>query len=373
MEAVNPYLVRFHFKEPFPDFLECALPGASSILWVVPKKYVEKVGDAGFKKFPIGAGPYRFVEFVAGVRLVGEAFEDFWRKVPIIKRLEFHIVTEPATRLAMLRRGEVDISTLMIDIFLEDVKKDPKLRALFPLSTSRHILHIGPQLDPKSPWSDVRVRKAASMAIDRQTLVNVHAGGSSPIGSLGMEGDPMAVVFPPDPYDPEKAKKLLAEAGYPKGFHGGTYYPYDGPYWPQGEMIANYWKAVGITLDTVLLERPSWVASRSSGKMKGAIYTETAGQPTIGGCLSYLFPSTSMGDHPDIQTLWKQYQREAAPKTRKDLIARIQGLIYERTIVIPFRSAVSPAGAGPRVKGNPFKIQPDIWYTAPLEDMELVQ
>jgi peptide/nickel transport system substrate-binding protein len=64
LEAVNPYLVRFHFKEPFPDFLEYYVAGATSVGWVVPKKYVEKVGDAGFKRNPIGAGPYKLVEFV---------------------------------------------------------------------------------------------------------------------------------------------------------------------------------------------------------------------------------------------------------------------------------------------------------------------
>ena len=87
IEAANLHLVRIHFKEPFPDFLDYFLPGATTIGWVVPKKYVEKVGDAGFKKHPIGCGPYKFVEFLTGVRLVGEAFEDYWRKVPHIKRM----------------------------------------------------------------------------------------------------------------------------------------------------------------------------------------------------------------------------------------------------------------------------------------------
>ena len=80
VEAVNPTLVRFHFKEPFPDYLEYLSPGVTTIGWIVPKKYMEKVGDAGFRKHPVGAGPYKFVEFVPGVRLVGEAFEGYWRK-----------------------------------------------------------------------------------------------------------------------------------------------------------------------------------------------------------------------------------------------------------------------------------------------------
>ncbi len=69
VEAVNPYLVRFRFKEPFPDFLEYLIPGSTTIGWIVPKTYVEKAGDAGFKKHPIGAGPYKFVEFVPGVKM----------------------------------------------------------------------------------------------------------------------------------------------------------------------------------------------------------------------------------------------------------------------------------------------------------------
>ena len=133
VEAVNPYLVRFKFKEPFPDFLEAMLPGSTTIGWIVPKKYVEKVGEAGFKKAPVGAGPYKFVEFVAGQRLVAEAFDGFWRKVPSIKRLEFHIISEPATRLAMAQRGEVDIATLMQGVYYENLKKDKKLRMLAPL------------------------------------------------------------------------------------------------------------------------------------------------------------------------------------------------------------------------------------------------
>jgi ABC-type transport system substrate-binding protein len=90
VEAVGSDIVRFRFKGPFPDFLEYLIIGASTAGWVVPKKYVEKVGDAGFKKHPIGAGPYKFVEFVAGVRLVAEAFDDYWRKTPHIKRIELH-------------------------------------------------------------------------------------------------------------------------------------------------------------------------------------------------------------------------------------------------------------------------------------------
>ncbi len=371
VEAVNPLLVRFHFKEPFPDFLEYLVPGVSTIGWVVPKKHVEKVGDAAFKKHPIGAGPYKFVEFVAGQRLVGEAFEEYWRKVPNIKRLEFHIITEPATRLAMVKRGEMDIATLMQGVFYEDAKKDPKLRLLAPLSPTRWFVYLSSQWDPKSPWSDPRVRKAASLAIDRKTLADIHMPGCDPIGGLALEGDPSALHFSPDPYDPAQAKKLLAEAGYPNGFQGGKFYPYEGGYWPYGEQVANYWKAVGINVDITLLDRPAWIAMRDGGKMKGGLFIDLAVAPTIGGRLSYLFGSTSYGNYPDIQAVWDKYQREGSIKGRKDLIANVQKMIYERSMFICLTSTNSPAAFGPRVKGNPYKIQPLVWFTAPFEDMEL--
>jgi len=186
-----------------------------------------------------------------------------------------------------------------------------------------------------------------------------------------LEGDPMAVQFPADPYDPEGAKKLLAEAGYPKGLQGGKFLPWDGPYWAMGEQIATYWRAIGISVETVLLDRPAWMANREGGKMKGATFTDSTFAPTIGGRLSYLFGGGSYGNYPDIQNLWDQYRREVAPKARKELTEKIQRMIHERTMWIPLTAVSSPAAFGPRVKGNPYKIQPFIWFTAPFDDMEL--
>lgn len=371
VEAVNPYLVRIRFKEPFPDFFDYLLPGTASIAWVVPKKYVEKVGDAGFRRNPIGCGPYKFVEFVAGVKVVGEAFESFWRKVPNVKRMEFQTVSEPSTRLAMVKRGEIDIATLMIDVFYEDVKKDPRLRLLVPLSPAQLLMYPPAQFDPKSPWADARVRKAASLAIDRKTLADIYRPGSGPLGSLGFEGDPFWVNLPADPYDPTGAKKLLAEAGYPKGVHVGRLYPANGAQMPYAEQVATYLKAVGINSEIVLMERAAWQKDRTAGKFKDGAIMDQSNAPTVVGRLSYLFSEGNYGNYPDIQALWEQYRKEVSFKARKDLLYRIQMLIHERTMFILLTTNNSPAAFGPKVKGNPYKGQPLIWFTAPLEDIEL--
>jgi peptide/nickel transport system substrate-binding protein len=373
IEALNPHLVRIDFKVPFPDFLEYLLPGVSSLGWIVPKKYVEKVGDAGYKKHPIGCGPYKFVEFNPGVRIVGEAFQEYWRKVPNIKRMEFILIPDPATRLAMVRRGEVDSVTYMADAFNTAVKEDPKLRLIAPMSPSQYMLYISAQWDPKSPWSDQRVRKAASLAIDRKTLADIYLPGCGPIGAFGLKPDPLTVQFPPDPYDPQGAKKLLADAGYPNGFHGGKYWPYDGALWPLGEQVANYWKAIGINVDIVLLERPAHVATRAGGKMGGGLYTETVAAPTISGRLAYLLGSNFYGSYPDIQALWDQYGQAVEAHKRKDLIVRIQELIREKAMWIPLTSVNHPCGVGPRVKGNPYKLEPYLYLPVPYENMELVK
>ncbi len=113
VEVVGPSRVRFQLYEAWPDFMTFYGTLVSGASWVVPKKYVERVGDDGFKKHPIGLGPYRFVSSTPGVELVMEANESYWRKVPSLKRLVFKSVPDATTRLAMLKRGEVDVAYLL--------------------------------------------------------------------------------------------------------------------------------------------------------------------------------------------------------------------------------------------------------------------
>ena len=109
VETPDAQHVRFRLKEPWPDFLTF-YTGVSGAAWIVPRKYVTQVGDDGFKKAPIGAGPYRFASFTPGVELVLEAFEGYWRNPPRVKRLVMKVIPDEATRLAALKRGEIDIA-----------------------------------------------------------------------------------------------------------------------------------------------------------------------------------------------------------------------------------------------------------------------
>ena len=123
--VVSPTRVRFVLKEPWPDFPAFYGTMVASAGWIVPKKYFERVGEEGYRKAPIGAGPFKFVSFTPGVELVLEAFDGYWRKPPAIKRIVFKVLPDETTRAAALKRGEVDVAFLLSGATAEDIRRTP--------------------------------------------------------------------------------------------------------------------------------------------------------------------------------------------------------------------------------------------------------
>src|SRR5438552_5941208 len=170
VQALSATQARFVLKEPWPDFMTFYGTTASGAGWIVPKKYLEKVGDDGFKAAPVGAGPYRVVSIKPGVELVLEAFDGYWRKAPPVKRLVMRSLPEESTRAAAVRNGEVDIAYLLTGPTAEAMQKATGFKVVAPLLSGGFWLELTEQWDPKSPWHDRRVRLAASHAIDRQAV-----------------------------------------------------------------------------------------------------------------------------------------------------------------------------------------------------------
>ena len=127
VEVVDAHRVRFRLKQPWPDFMTFYATPASGAAWIVPKAYTERVGEDGFKRAPVGAGPYRFVSFSPGVELVVEAHDGYWRKAPAVKRLVFKVVPDESTRLAMLKRAEADVAYTLRGPLGEEVRRTPGL------------------------------------------------------------------------------------------------------------------------------------------------------------------------------------------------------------------------------------------------------
>src|SRR5262245_59340828 len=180
VEIVNPHQVRFYLHEPWPDFMTFYGSPATGAAWIVPQKYVEKVGDEGFKNHPIGLGPYRFVSHQPGIEAVFEAYPEYWRKTPHVKRLVMKGIPESTTRLAMLKRQEADVAYGMYGAVAEEIKRDAnlKLEPTVP-PTPQWLVFTNDQYDAKSPWADQRVRLAANHAVNRQAVNEAETLGYS--------------------------------------------------------------------------------------------------------------------------------------------------------------------------------------------------
>jgi peptide/nickel transport system substrate-binding protein len=374
IEIVDSHRVRFHLHAPWPDFMAYYGTLASGAAWIVPKKYVEQVGDDGFKKHPIGLGPYKFVSHTPGIELVMEAFEGYWRQMPHVKRLVFKSVPEATTRLAMLKKGEVDIAYLLDVPLAEEVKRDPQLKLAFSGGIGIFFLDFFDQWDPKSPWHDPRVRLAANYALDRAALSEAETlGASKPAGSIVPRTFEFALPFEPYPYDPAKAKQLLAEAGYPKGFDAGELHQLP-PYFSLGESIIGYLGAVGIKLKLRPMERAAFFSAWQTRQLRGVCVCAAALYGNAASRMSEIVPTSgayAYGGYPDIDALYQQQANETDRSKREELLHRIQQLLHERVRFAPIYEYIWPSGIGPRVAEPALmRINPYPW-SAPLEEVRL--
>jgi peptide/nickel transport system substrate-binding protein len=372
IEAPDPRHVRFRLNKPWPDFLTF-YSSASGAGWIVPKKYVERVGDAGFKRAPIGAGPYKFVSFTPGVELVLEAFDGYWRKRPSVKRLVMKVIPDDATRLAALKRGEVDIAYSVRGELAQELLKTPGLALKSVITQGSEWIYFPEQWDPRSPWHDLRVRQAANLALDRDGMSKaLFLGHCKTTNSIVPYTFEYYWQPPPAVYDPDKARKLLAEAGYPNGFDAGLFYC-DSSYANIGEIAVDNLQQVGIRAKLDPVERAGFIAGYSGKKYRRGILrgasgafgnaaTRLASFVVEGGAYVY-------GSYPDIDALYPRQAVELDSKKRAAILAQMQQLVYEKAIFAPIWQLAFLNGVGPRVGQSGFGLIPGFPYTAPFEDL----
>jgi peptide/nickel transport system substrate-binding protein len=185
IQTPDPGRVRIVLKEPWPDFMTFYGTTAPGAAWVVPKKYLEKVGEEASRRRRSGPA-LSLVSFNPGVEMVLEAFEGYWRKPPAVKRLVFRTITDETTRAAAVKRGEVDLIYLVSGPVAEELKRTPGFKVASPLpSVGQFWLDFPEQGNPKSPWHDQRVRLAASLAVDRKAVSEAEwLGFARPSGNI---------------------------------------------------------------------------------------------------------------------------------------------------------------------------------------------
>jgi len=229
-------------------------------MFIVPKHYIEQVGAQEFARRPVGSGPYRFVDWTRDEQLVMEAFPDYWRGEPEIQRIVWRPVPDPATRVAGLLTGELDIIRGISPDDIPRIEANPDVKLLSRTGTRLYFIkmdsvrEIGGQL-PNSPGVpngqvnpllDIRVREALYRAIDIEELIEFGLGGHAVPASQHQA--PGVFGFNPGierlPYDPDHARQLLTDAGYPNGFT--IRFDVRGQDSQIGEAIAGYWASVGI-------------------------------------------------------------------------------------------------------------------------------
>ena len=372
VEIVDPHRIRFRMKQPWPDFLTFYGTPATSAGWVVPKKYLERVGDDGFKKAPIGAGPYRFVSFNPGIELTLEANESYWRKSPAIKRLVFKSIPDESTRLAMMKRNEADVAYSFRGPNAEEIKKTQGLTLKPTYPTFTQWVIFTEQWDPKSPWADRRVRLAANLAIDRKGFSDSeYLGYAKPAYSIIPRDYEFFWSPPVYPYDPAQARKLLAEAGYPKGFDAvevGT----DAVFGPEAEAVINGFQGVGIRARLLPLERAAFYKADQDKSFKHLVRVGSGAAGNAATRIEAFVVSTGIrayGGYPDIDGLFREQSSEMDRKRRESLLHKIQQLMHERAMFAPvieppILSAVGSRPAElPTIAGHP--------YFSPYEDLKL--
>ena len=374
VQVIDPGRVRFVLKDPWPDFMTFYGTSASGAAYVVPKKYVEKVGEDGFRKAPIGAGPYRFVSFQPGVELVLEAFDGYWRKTPNVKRLVMRSIPDEATRAAALKRGDVDVVYYINGPIAEDVRRTPGLTLAATRTNGVLWLEFPEQWDAKSPWADRRVRLAASLAVDRQAINEAEAlGFSGPTGNIVPRHQEFALAIDAHPYDPKRAKALLAEAGYPNGFDAGEFTPYP-PYTSMGEAIVNYLGAVGIKLRMRTMERAAFLSAWRDKKLRGVFVGATG---SAGNASTRIEPfATTKGINaygvlPDVEGLFQRQLIEMDRKKREETLHQIQKMLADRVVWAPIWENGFIRAYGPRVEEAGLTLIQSFPYSAPLEDLKL--
>jgi peptide/nickel transport system substrate-binding protein len=373
VEVVDPLTVRFHLRDPWPDFLTFYGTSASAAGIVVPQRYLAQVGDEGFRRHPIGAGPYRFVSHTPGVEVVLEAYAGHWRHAPHIKRLRMKSVPEGSTRVAMLKNGEADLAVALEGQDAESVRTDPRLQLVATRHASIAWIEFADQWDPRSPWHDRRLRQAVNHALDRAGINDSACLGlCPPAGGIVPRVMDFALAVPPPVFDPRRARQLLAEAGFPNGLDAGEFVPIP-PFFALSDGVLNSLNAVGIRVRMRTLERAAFNAAWREKKLRGlflAVSGNAGNAATRVAEFVHSRGSYAYGGYPDIDELFQHQARERDPRAREALLHRIQQLTVERAMFAPIMDLRALMGVGPRLGDPAINSLPLVLFPA-WEDMRL--
>jgi peptide/nickel transport system substrate-binding protein len=324
VQAVDSHTVKIKLKAVNSLFL-FNLARPDSI--IVNRQAVDKL-----KTSPIGTGPFKFAEWARGNHITLTKFDGYHRKgLPYLDKVTFKFIGDPSAQIASLKAGDIDV--IGYDVSPENARlleKDPKYKVLDGNTTNKVILSTN---NSRKPFTDVRVRRAMAYAIDRTAIIKgAMSGYGVPIGSHMEPGNPYHIdLLSAYPYNPEKARQLLKEAGYPNGFDAVIKLPDRFAYARRtGEIITDMLAQVGIRLKIEVIEWGQWI----DRVFKNADYDLTViGHAEPFDINIYANPKYYFRyDNPKFQETLKKAWMEPELKARKELYATLQRMITEDAV-----------------------------------------
>jgi peptide/nickel transport system substrate-binding protein len=365
-EIVNDHEIIWHLVKPEGGLR----PWLSDLLMflIISDDYWQEVGEEGYLEDPVGTGPFRFLELVFNSHILHERVDNHWRKTPEVEELQFFYVPEPANRQAMLLTEEAHIADLPRVLF--PTVREQGMEIVHSTQAGSYILityggqyYDTPEgledvFDPTEPQLKLDVRRAMSLAINRQEINDVFFEGvlePQTIHALHPREDPwIPGRWPPDPYDPAEAKRLLGVAGYPNGFDI-TLVVSPTSSVPEltdiAEIITNYWQAVGLNADLEVVES-SYTLARNR---------ELAGKAALGntGLVSYELQmplnlklqkgQSHYHDKIELDALARKLETTIDPDARIRAAQEIADYLYANYVTLPLFFVTTAVVVNPEV------------------------
>lgn len=330
VELVDEYTVNIVTEEPAMLLPHMVNDGFT----IVEPEYHQSRTLAETATNPMGSGPYRLMEYIKDDRIVLERNEDYWGEKPDFKHVIIRVIPEAAVRLAELEVGNLDIAEKMIIDKRDTLDAMPNVHAA-PLTTGRRV-YLNIYRTPDTPLADTRVRQAINYAIDVDTIVETLLGGmtermATPVNPPNHHPD-----LEPYPYDPEKAKELLAEAGYPDGFEVNLWTSVDRLTQDVevARAIGDYLSQVGIEANVQPLEWTVYTTRYRKCELDGLwLMSDGPAFHAQGDLQSHSMFSDTFGctewDNEEANELYVQLRKETDWDKREELSLRYQELVHE--------------------------------------------
>lgn len=353
VNVIDPQTVEVKLSEPNGNMLFNLAWGDAVI--VAPES-IENI-----KQTPIGTGAFKFDDWSQGDRITLSRYEDYWGEAPALEAATFKFISDPTAAFAAVMAEDVDVfAGFPAPENIPQFEADPRFQVLVGSTEGETILAINNQ---KPPFDNAKVRQAVTHAIDRQAIIDgAMFGLGTPIGTHFAPHNPDYVdLTGMSEHDPEKARELLAEAGFEDGFETTLHLPPPSYARRGGEIIAAQLAEVGITAEITNVEWAQWLETVFKGKDFGLTIVSHTEPMDIG---IYANPEYYFQyDNPEFQSLIAEFNKTAAPEERSAMLEKAQRMIAEDYVNGYLFQLAFPTIAKAEIEG--------LWQNAPTQATDL--